>query len=162
MSDLDLNVPVEEGKPQVDVKPYKGLKFALKKPRRYETINFWPNNSKVKVLTSTEICQKIDVETVGLPVLDKDGKPTDKMWMTEKDGVQVPVTVTRTFNLQKSKQEDGSIKWVVSKTPLAHLWKWMRSIGAKTLEEIEGKLGMLTLEPSKNPDDNRLWLKISD
>lgn len=60
------------------------------------------------------------------------------------------------FTLQKD--ESGNL--VISKHPKAKLWKFMRKMGVTTLENLKGKLVTLTTEPSKDENDDRVWLRI--
>jgi len=81
--------------------------------------------------------------------------------LTLSDGTDKDVTVKHRFYLQNRVNPVTKEKeTVISKSPQAKLWKFMRKVGATKLDEIKDKIVTLTVEPSKEPGDDRLFLRI--
>ena len=107
---------------------------------------------------STEKMWKVVVETYPLPILDDDGKATDKIvsFMKDENGNALPYRVSARFNLTF---RDG--EWVVSKFQRAKLWPFLRKLGARDISEIKDKFVVLDTSPDRDESSEKVWLRIS-
>ena len=77
-------------------------------------------------------------------------------------GESIDIRVKQRFNLQKRiNKSDGKIMWVVSRNPKGKLWKLCRKCGVEYPSDLKGKYITLVLEPSSDPNDDRMFLRIS-
>ena len=158
------DIPIVEGGMPFDSVAYKGLKIKIENVViDKDAINFYtgPENSAGMATynpNSTEKMWKVVVETYQLPKLDANGNPTSELLVTgqNEDGSAKTHRVKARFNLQKDK--DG--KWVISKSPQAKLWKFMRKQGAKTLSELKNTIVLLDTQPDRDENSDRMWLRI--
>lgn len=146
-NESDLNIPVVDAASKFDATKYINAKVRIAKVTRGTKINFYPDGKTYKA-DSTETMPIIEVATEVLEVL------------TMKDGTKKDIVVTARFNLQENENPDGTKSIVISKNPKARLWKFMRLVGANTLEELKGKFVKLIGVPSKDPEDDRMFLRI--
>ena len=77
------------------------------------------------------------------------------------NGVKTDIRVKQRFNLQKRIDEKGIITWVTSKNNKSKLWRLCRKCGVEDPSQLKGKLVVLTLEPSSDINDERMYLRIS-
>lgn len=159
---MDIDA-IEQKEPAkaIDVSLYEGKRATLKKPEMKEVIDWYsgPVDAKGNPTYNPEsTAKKMVIEITSEPIdeVDEDGNPTGNKLMVGDN----PVTVSHRFNLRKEIKEDGSINWVISKHPKASLWKFMKKMGVEKLSELEGKRPTLTYEPSKDPEDERSYLRI--
>lgn len=163
VTNLD-EIPIVDSKGGVDVKKYKGFRTKIADVKiDKEAINWFngmpgADGRPTFNPTSTEKMWKVVVETYPLPELDDRGNATDKLVeLIDGEGKTKHLIVKARFNL--SKQRDGT--WAISKAPRAELWKFMRSQGAKTLNELKDSIVTIGLQPDKDEKSDRVWLKIS-
>ena len=153
----ELDIPIVEKTSLFDAKSYEGKKILINRVEVKDEINFYPDGINYDP-KSTEVVKRVYFISEALKELDKQGNFTDKILMkTNEDGSQSPITIHSRFNLQKDR--DG--KWVISKSPKAKLWAAMRKLGANTLVEVRNKLVMLDTQTSKDPTDNRVFLRLN-
>lgn len=91
-------------------------------------------------------------KTIKSPVIEVETEPVTTIKTI--DG-EKQVKVKQRFSLQ---EVNGQV--VISKNPKAKLWKFMRKMGVEKPSELKGKTVTLTAEPSTDPEDDRLWLRI--
>jgi len=77
------------------------------------------------------------------------------------NGAKTDIRVKQRFNLQKRINDKNETTWVVSKNTKSKLWKLCRKCGVEYPSELKGKLVVLTLEPSNDVNDDRMYLRIS-
>lgn len=81
--------------------------------------------------------------------------------VTNANGTKTDVRVKQRFSLQKRVNDKGETTWVVSKNPKSKLWKLCRKCGVEYPSDLKGKFVILTLEPSNDVNDDRMYLRIS-
>jgi hypothetical protein len=91
-------------------------------------------------------------KTIKSPVIEVETEPVTTIKTIEGEK---QVKVKQRFSLQ---EVNGQV--VISKNPKAKLWKFMRKMGVEKPSELKGKTVTLTAEPSTDPEDDRLWLRI--
>ena len=96
-------------------------------------------------------------ETVDAPVIEVVTEKLDTI--KTKDG-EKDIVVTHRFNLQTRENEDGTTEIVISKNPNALLWKFLRKMGCTKPSELVGKVVTITTQPDRDPNSDRLWLRI--
>lgn len=153
----DLNeIETREPKQSFDSTKYEGFRVKIADVREITATNWYTGKTadgknNAYNPQSTETCQKIEVETEQLPIMDNEGHPTkEKMFLGDK-----PLTVTARFGLKREGTD-----WVISKHEKAALWKFMKKMGVTKLGELKGKVVTLTTEPSNDPEDDRMFLRI--
>ena len=153
----ELNIPIVKKTALFDAKAYEGKKVLINKVEIKEEINFYPDGINYDP-KSTEKVKRVYFISEPLRELDKSGNFTDKIMMKmNEEGNQTPITIHARFNLQKDREG----KWVISDSPKAKLWQAMRKLGANTLSEVKNKLVMLDTQASKDPTDNRIFLRLN-
>jgi hypothetical protein len=144
----DLNIPVVESKSLgVDFSKFDGTKVAIASVTRCEKETHW-------------IDGKFDKDkTIKIPAVEIKTEAITEI--TDANGVKKPITVSVKLNLQKQINPDTKKEEIViSKGPKAQLWKFMRKMAVTELKDLVGKKVALTLAPSTDPEDDRMWLKI--
>lgn len=136
------DIAIVEPKQVIDVDKYEGTRVKIAKVEMQWVDSHYINGEYAP--DTTEKAPFLFVETEAL-----DNIP-------QQDGTTKPLVVKQRFSLQKG--ENG--KPVISKHSKAKLWKFMRKYGANTPQELVGRIVSITTEPSKNPDDDRKWLRI--
>lgn len=156
-------IPIVETGSSFDAKQYKGLKIKIAKVEIDKNAINWyngPADARGRPTynpASTETMWKAVITTEGLPKLDENGQPTnEKLMRVDADGNLVERVVTARFNFTN---KDG--KWVISKSPSAKLWKFMRKQGVTKLSDLVGTIVLLDVEPSRDETDDRYWLRIA-
>lgn len=148
MEDNLENIRGAEPKQLVDAKKYEGSKVKIARVEQKELETHWIEG----VFLANE--------TIKVPGLEIETEPLDELLMS--DGTKKPLTVKAQFNLQKIVNPETKKEEIVfSKHPNSKLWKLMRKLGVTKLSEIKGKFVTIVTEPSKDPADDRLWLRIS-
>ena len=155
-------IETREAKDLIDAAKYEGLRARISEVVEEEVIDVYtgPEDDTGKPTynpLSTVKKRIIKIRTEPLPVLNEQGQPTNDL-VELGDGRKLQVESK--FNLKKEKDESGNIKWVISKAPRASLWKFMRKMGVEKLNDLKNKYITLTAEPSGNPNDDRIYLKI--
>ncbi len=156
-------VPIVESGLPFDSKSYQGLKIKIEKVWIDKNAINWYNGPAdtsgrpTYNPSSTEIMQKVVIETYPLPKLDDSGNSTSELLSSQnEDGSTKHYTVSARFNLQN---KNGV--WSISKSPNAKLWKFMRKCGVNILSELKDKIVVLDTQPSRDETDDRVWLRIS-
>ena len=143
----NLNVPIVDATQVFNPKEFEGKKVKIAK--------VWRDRIDSHYVDGEWNANK----TQKAPVVFVETEPVSKI--TLGDGTEKEVVVKHRFYLQSRVNSVTKEKEVViSKSPTAKLWKFMRKIGANELNEIQDKMVTLTIEPSKEPDDDRLFLRI--
>lgn len=153
----DLNIPLSEPKSHFDAEKYEGKRVKIMNVTRDVALSHY------------------------VPELDASGKPTgqnvyDANRTVEQPVVYIetevvnpeepdnPITVRQRFSLQTTKDNYGKEIVTISKHPKAKLYKFLCKMGVdkmpNPLEALKGKMVTLTTEPSKDPNDDRVFLRI--
>jgi len=164
--DFNLDsIPLVESKSNINPRMYNGFRTKIAKVTVDKDAINWYNgpvdekNRPTFNPDSTEKMWKVVVETYPLPEFDEKGKETGKLVeFKDEKGELKHLTVKARFNLQK--QPDGS--WGISKAPRASLWKFMRTQGARTLNELKDTIVTIGLQPDKDESSDKVWLKINN
>lgn len=141
----ELDIPVVEGG-GIDYAKYDGMKVAIASVKRIAKENHYKDNVYVQEVVS--MIPAIEVETE--PIFE----------YKDKDGITQKKTVKAVFNLQEKTDDKGVKTVVISKSPKANLWRFMRKLGCISVKEILGKKVMLTLVPSSDPASDQRYLNI--
>jgi hypothetical protein len=150
----------------IDAELYAGRRVPIEKIVVKEEIDFY-HGTPTYDPNSKEKTFRVYVYTVPLKELvltpgadaknPENWKFGDKVLQFNDDKGNVKqVIVHARFPLQRNKEGKPEI----SKHPKATLWKFMKKMGVNTLPELKGKLVMLDAKPSKNPEDERKFLRI--
>ena len=167
-------IPTKEAPVKFDADLYEGQRAPISEVEIKKVKDYYPKRKVKDEVTgemvekqvydpeSTEIKLVVELTTAPLKKMTKDDNGYPKMTediltITDKDGNSKPFMVREQFNIQT--EDDGTP--YISKHPKAALWKYMCKINAKTLEEIKGKLGTITLVPSKKEGDDRRFLSLA-
>jgi len=165
--DIDLgSIQSVERASSIDAELYAGRRVPIAKILVKEEIDFYHGtqtydpNSKEKtyrVYVYTEPLKELVLTPGSDPKNPENWKFGDKVLQyTDKEGVVKNIIVHARFPLQRNKEGKPEI----SRHPKATLWKFMKKMGTNTLPELKGKLVMLDAKPSKNPEDERKFLRI--
>lgn len=140
--EFDLNAikPVE-AKVLFDAKKYDGARVKIADVRQV-----WQDSHYVNGTFDA-------VKTVKLPFIEVTTDVIDVVGVGE---ARTEIRTKARFSLQ----QDDKGNLVISKHPKGKLWKFMRKMGVDKLEDLKGKMVTLTAEPSKDENDDRLWLRI--
>ncbi len=174
----ELDIPQVERASGFDAKPYEGKRVKIATVRRIWDINTFPDGQTYNP-ASTLMMWKIVIETEVLRELDENGNFTDKLVEFTDDKKNVKnIRVQLTLNLQEeidpntkqpvmgtykneiTGQDEQRPNPVLSKHPKASAWKFCRKMGANNLTELKDKIVTLTTVPAKDPEDDRVFLRI--
>jgi len=159
IDDLDV-IPQREPKSQFEPTAYEGKMVKLKRPEIKEVIDWYTGEAqadggKAYNPNSTEMKKVVEISTEDLKMIEHGVEKDELLKLGENT-----VSVSHRFNLKKEISESGAIEWVISKHPKAALWKFMRKKGVEKLSELKGKTVSLTVEPSTDEKDDRVFLRI--
>ena len=130
-----------EPKPMFDARKYDGSRVKIA-------------SATTKVIDSHYVDGKYDSnQTVKQDVLIIETEPVEILKMEDGDK---PICANAKFNLVRG--EDGKLSY--SKHPKGALHKFMRKMGVAKISELVGGIVTLTVEPSKDEGDDRVWLRI--
>lgn len=147
------DIPITEPKQSIDVEKYEGAKVKIAEITDVE----WIDSHYVDKEENGKIMRVFDKDkTVKAPVIYIITEPLDMI--PQPDGSEKPLVVKQRFNLQISK-ETG--KPTISKHAKAKLWMFMRKMRVTKLSDLKSKFVSITLEPSKDENDDRRWLRIA-
>lgn len=137
--DID-SIETVESAPQFDAKEFDGTRVKIADIKNIVVDSHYVDGSYNSEKTVKQ--PMIEVTTEPVKVIDTEDGPKD-------------IIARERFTLQ---EVDG--KLAISKHPKAKLWKFMRKMGVAKLSDLKGKIVTLTAEPSKDPNDDRYWLRI--
>lgn len=151
------DIPAVDPKSSLNLANYEGKKVAIGEIVIKLEKNWYPDG-QVYNPNSTEKMYRVYIYSEPLPLLDDHGNIVPgKFLQVEKNGKNEAIRVHTRFNLNTNSL-DG--KPEISRHPKAKLWAFIRKMGAQNLNELTGKLVLLALEPSKDENDDRKFLKI--
>ena len=164
MESEELNIALDKVKavdkaPSIDAEKYMGKKVKIDLIKIKKEIDHY-HGGQVYDEESKETCFRVYLYTEPIRELDEAGEFTDKAISVEKEGVKEPLRVYLRFNLGKNAEDENVPE--ISKHPKAACWKFMRKMGAETLEELKGKYVLLDTKPSSDPEDKRVFLTIAN
>lgn len=139
-ADLDKIKPVEP-KVLFDAKKYDGARVKLADVKQ-----IWQDSHYVNGTYDAN-------KTVKLPFIEITTEIVDTVTSGDQKS---EIRAKARFSLQQN--DKGEL--VISKHPKGKLWKFMRKMGVEKLDDLKGKMVTLTTEPSKDENDDRLWLRI--
>lgn len=139
---VDLNnIKPVEPKALFDAKKYDGVKIKIA-----EVNQVWEDSHYIDGTYDATKIVKLPFVYVVTEVVDVIGEGEEKR----------EIRVKARFSLQQD--DNGNL--VISKHPKGKLWKFMRKMGVDKLQDLKGKIVSLTTEPSTDPNDDRVWLRI--
>jgi hypothetical protein len=140
--EVNLNdIKPVEAKPTFDAKQYDGARVKIA-----EIKQLWQDSHYINGTYDPNMTEKHPFIEVTTEVVDTVGEGEKK----------IEVRAKARFSLQQD--EKGNL--IISKHPKGKLWKFMRKMGVDKLENLKGKMVTLTTEPSKDENDDRVWLRI--
>lgn len=139
-TDID-NIEVRDSVPLFDARKFEGKRVKIDKVYQDVIDSHYVNGVYEKNMT------------VKQPVIIVETEVVETIKLGEGD---VDIRVKERFALQTA--NDGRV--VISKNPKAKLWRFMRKMGATKPSELKGRIVTLTTEPSKDENDDRVFLKI--
>lgn len=153
------DIPQVEPAMLIDERKYQGKKVKIDDVKIEEVVDPFPNG--IYDPNSTKKKKVVRIYSEPIKKLDENGEFTEEVRTIEKNGQQVPFTISEDLNLKEKTNDDGAIKWVISKHPKSKLWQFMKKMGVEKLSELKGKYIILDTVPSSKEDDDRHFLKIN-
>lgn len=160
------DIPILSSQQSVDFSLYESFRVKIGQVKEIDAINYYNgsviNGKPSYNKDSTESCKKIEVTTEPLPKFNENGQLTEELLSyPDEEGKEKYVTVTARFNLKKTIDDNGNEVWVIPKSSSAKLWKFMRKLGVEKLSEMIGKLVTITTEKDRDPESEKIWLRIA-
>ncbi|MGQ4874269.1 MAG: hypothetical protein ACP6IY_09395 [Promethearchaeia archaeon] len=163
-SEFNLNDLKVKESSSFDASLYEGQRLKIEKIEMIEVIDKFPidaNTGKgIYDANSTLTKKVVEITTEPLKKAIKTSEgvinfTSEDVEFNDKEGNVKKIQISHRFNLQKG--EDG---WFISKHPKASLWAFMRKIGVQDVLELKDKYVTLTTTPSKDPEDDKIYLNI--
>lgn len=141
------DVKTSEPKQMFDPRPFEGKRV------RIERVEFteWETHYVDGVWDDSKTATQKGVLVVTEPVTS----------IVNADGTKSELRVNQRFPLKKGVDANGKVTWTVSKHAKGKLWKLCRKCGVEYISELKGKPVTLALEPSRDINDDRMYLRIS-